>query len=151
MFGCLTRFCRMVAVYIYSEEVVHSTKLKRLGTGTEELRWLVAVPDNTMLCETVSKTYLGETVSRISVWYPEDIFRRLPKEERYRRLEEKIACPWVWIGCDEIDYTRELSEYMVKGNRVIPLLLETVHKGKWSYVCSKTLEKKDFPVEGIQI
>jgi len=151
MFGCLTRFCRMVAVYIYSEEVVLTTKLKRLGTGTEELRWLVAIPDNTMLCETVSKTYLGETVSRTSVWYPDDIFRRLPKQERYRRLEEKNVCPWVWIGCDEIDFTRELSEYIVKGNRVTLLLLDTIREGEWSYICSKTLGKKEFPVEGIQI
>jgi len=141
----------MVAVYIYSEEAVHTTKLKRIGTGTEELRWLVAVPDNTMLCETVSKTYLGETVSRTSVWYPDDIFRRLPKQERYRRLEEKNVCPWVWIGCDEIDFTRELSEYMVKGNRVTLLLLDTIREGEWSYICSKTLGKKEFPVEGIQI
>ena len=141
----------MVAVYIYSEEVVLTTKLKRLGTGTEELRWLVAIPDNTMLCETVSKTYLGETVSRTSVWYPDDIFRRLPKQERYRRLEEKNVCPWVWIGCDEIDFTRELSEYIVKGNRVTLLLLDTIREGEWSYICSKTLGKKEFPVEGIQI
>lgn len=153
MFGCLSRIMRLIAEYIYSDRTYHSCKLKRIGTGTEEIRWFAAIPDDTMLCETVSKTYLGETVSKTKVWYPNDIFRRVPKDERLLRLDQHPECPWIWIGSGETDYTQKLSEYVVHGNSVTPFLLKNLfpEEDEWSYICSKTLDKKEFPPDGLKI
>ena len=142
----------MVAEYLHTENTYYSCKLKRLGTGSDHLAWTLTIPEDTYLCETVSKTYLGETVSKTKVWHCNDTFVRETEEKRLDRLIERPVYPWIWIGCGEKDYTLQLAEYVVRGNLItLELLDELFHEDNWRYICSKTLETKDFPVDGIQI
>ena len=153
MFWCITRCCRVFAEYLYTENTYYSCKLKRLGSGTDYLAWTLEIPENTFLCETVSKTYLGETISKTKVWRSTDVFVRESEEKRLDRLlVERPVYPWIWIGSGEKDYTLQLAEYVVRGNLItLDLLYELFHEDTWSYICSKTLETKEFPVDGIQI
>jgi hypothetical protein len=135
---------------MYGDEMRYSGKLKRLGTGLEPLQWTVTVPEATILCETVSRTYLGETITKTKIWNSEDVYVR--DSERYERLDEKPRCPWIWIGTGETDYTKEVSQYVVHGNLItLELLQEVFREIDWSYICAESFDKKDFPVDGIQI
>jgi hypothetical protein len=135
---------------MYGDEMRYSGKLKRLGTGLEPLQWTVTVPEDTILCETVSRTYLGETITKTKVWHHEDVFVR--DFDRYERLDEKPKCPWIWIGSGETDYTKEVSQYVVHGNLItLELLQEVFREIDWSYICAESFDRKDFPVDGIQI
>lgn len=152
MFWCLTRFFRSIVNLLYTEQTHYSCKLKRLGSKMEPLKWTVTIPENTILCETVSKLYLGEITSKTKVWYSDEVFIRESEEERFDRLDQKPECPWIWIGCGETDYSKELSQYVVHGNLITKeLLAELFEETEWSYICSKTLDKKDFPLHGIEI
>lgn len=153
MFWCLTRLCRSFANFLYTEDTYYSCKLKRLGTGTEPLKWTAVIPEKTFLCETVSKTYLGETLSKTKVWPTNTAYIRQEEGERLERLDQKPECPWIWIGCGETDYTERLSQYVVYGNWIsLPLLHELFpEEVEWSYISSKTLDKKDFPSDGFRI
>jgi hypothetical protein len=140
----------MISNYMYGDEMRYSGKLKRLGTGLEPLQWTVTVPEDTILCETVSRTYLGETITKTKIWNSEDVYVR--DSERYERLDEKPRCPWIWIGTGETDYTKEVSQYVVHGNLItLELLQEVFREIDWSYICAESFDKKDFPVDGIQI
>ena len=150
MLCCLLRLGRMIARYMYTNEIRYSSNLKRLGTGVEPLQWTVTVPEDTILCETVSRTYIGETVSKTKVWHADDVFVR--DTDRFERLDEKPKCPWIWIGSGETDYTKQVSQYVVHGNLItLELLQEVFHEIDWSYICAESFDKKDFPVDGIQI
>jgi len=152
MFWCLTRLCRSFANFLYTDQTYYSCKLKRLGTGTDALTWTTTIPPHTFLCETVSKTYLGETVSKTKVWPANTAYIRESEDDRIDRLDQRPVCPWIWIGCGETDYTDQLTEYVVYGNWItLEFLNELFPEDEWSYVCSKTLEKKEFPAGGIHI
>ena len=150
MLCCILRLGRMISNYMYGDEMRYSGKLKRLGTGLEPLQWTVTIPEDTILCETVSRTYLGETISKTKIWNSEDIYIR--EFDRYERLDEKPKCPWIWIGSGETDYTKEVSQYVVHGNLItLELLQEVFREIDWSYICAESFDRKDFPVDGIQI
>jgi hypothetical protein len=44
------------------------------------------------------------------------------------------------------------EQYVVHGNLItLELLQEVFHEIDWSYICAESFDKKDFPVDGIQI
>ena len=65
--------------------------------------------------------------------------------------------PWLWIGITEDlgDYTEDLANYMVPGNVITPGILRDLFPEMGEqpirYLCSTSLEMKEFPSGGITI
>ena len=152
MIQCIGRVLKMWNEFIYTKETTYSSKISRLGYGNDELKWTVKVPSNTIVCETLQKKELGEIIKKTKLWYPETTFIRISQIERYDYLNEKVNSPWLWIGCEDRNYTEELKQYLVKGNNITLFLLNQLFpkETNWEYI-SLSLEKLEFPVEGIQI
>ena len=153
MIGCFCRTMNLINRYFYSDEAKISHKIGRLGSGDREIRWTAEVPENTILWHSVKKTCLGNTVTKTKIWHTNETFQKQNTDERLKMIFENCERPWLWIGCGETDYTEQVDQYIVPGNRVTLELLGILFpdETEWSYLCPKTLEKLDFPVDGIQI
>jgi hypothetical protein len=73
------------------------------------------------------------------------------RETSYEELFRCVPPPWLGIYCDGIDMTSTVFPFVSNGNHIRPCILESISKGKWTYLSAVTFEEEDFPSEGILI
>jgi hypothetical protein len=148
--GCCVRTKRFIK-NIYNSDYEYSSSLEILGN--KDIGWIANVPKDTIFIEKITFIKNDDFLHKYKIWYEEQLYMKLTLSQKKFLVKQKINCPWIWIGENDNDMTQVLEEFLLDGNKIKLELLNKLFPDikKWSYVCSKTLEIKEFPVEGIQI
>lgn len=151
--NCLTRVYKSLLKFWYSDDPIYFDTVTCMGNTKNKIKWVAVVPENTILCDTITKSYLGTDISKTRIWYTGQMFEKIIGDNRYKMLDKRVVSPWIWIGCGEKDYTLQLDEYLVEGNLITLDLLKRLFpkETEWTYICFKTLDSLEFPINGIQI
>lgn len=89
----------------------------------------------------------GRLDHRIAIWYRDKIRNKYTNPEIF----DMVPAPWLTIECDGEDMTETLSPYVCKGNLITFDFLQSIQKGKWTYMDPKTFGEFDFPSIGLVI
>jgi hypothetical protein len=151
LLGCCLRTKRYFKKLLI-HETEYSSNLLVLGND-KEIEWIANVPKDTLFLEKLAYFKNEDIKYKYKIWYSDQLYIKPSFQIIKNITKQKVECPWIWIGENETDMTNQLEEYVLDGNKIKIEFLNKLFPDikKWSYICSKTLEVKDFPVEGIQI
>jgi hypothetical protein len=124
-----------------------------IKTNKVQINKVLTEKYSTIFIEKITFIKNDDFLHKYKIWYEEQLYMKLTLSQKKFLVKQKINCPWIWIGENDNDMTQVLEEFLLDGNKIKLELLNKLFPDikKWSYVCSKTLEIKEFPVEGIQI
>jgi hypothetical protein len=116
-----------------------------------KITWFASIPHHTFFVEEFK---FSKERKRYRIWKAHQLFSATSEDEARLLCDKSIKRPWLWIGSDEgFDMTEYIEQYLVVGNvitlQVLKSIVNDIHD--WQYMCPKTFEMKEFPIDGIQI
>lgn len=153
----LYKLKRWIVSFCYTNEETFSFALNSIGDSNAEFNWMVVVPKDVIIQETITRKQLDTVEHKHLLWYPRDFYCTVPSDKKIKLFQTEISSPWLWIGGitksgEEIDMTEQLKEYLLFGNVIKPIFLSKLNPNiiKWTYL-DQTFNQVDFPTQGIVI
>lgn len=148
---------RWLVSWCYSKEESFKFSSELLGNSDARLQWMVVIPNDVVLRESITKTQLDTSTTKYMLWNPRDFYSTRTDDEKIKLFETPIQQPWLWIGGtdiygNEIDMTSQLESYLIYGNVIKPYFLHLLNPNivKWTYL-DQTFNQVEFPANGIVI
>jgi hypothetical protein len=124
-----------------------------IDNGIDELCWQTVVPDDSILLEGLIREELGEYQYKYRVFYEHEHYTQTRSTRVADVYNSPVEIPWLWIGDSSHSMGSKLSQFLIAGNVIKPILLKTYFPEvkEWKYLDPKTFEITDFPAGGITI